>query len=332
MASSLPSQVDALPAGHSERWSVHGATAENDEELLQLFEKVFGHVMSASQWRWKYADAPTRGMMLRRDGTAVAFFGGMPRTIQGPSGTHIVVQNGDVMVLPSERGVFSRRGALYHVAAAFFSQLVGPSLGYEFAFGFPSGRHFQLGIKLGLYAPAGRMTALTWPALLPSQQRWSTTATLDKKNLHLLQPLWRDMRTSWPQYFMPVRDAARWNSRFASHPVHHYELLVIRRRWTGRPLCAIALREHAGHVEWLDYVGSSKATGLAVNAARRFAGERNKKPVMGLFSEGIAPYFAIDAASCMPSDIYIPVNARPVEEGRPYIGQLWLTGGDTDFL
>ncbi|MBH2042943.1 MAG: GNAT family N-acetyltransferase [Comamonadaceae bacterium] len=324
--------MSAPAANPTERWSVHSAGPENDEELLELFQKVFGHDMPISQWRWKYTDASTRGMLLRRGNMAVAFFGGMPRPVHGPSGALTAVQNGDVMVLPGERGVFSRKGALYHVAAAFFEKMVGPSQPYAFAFGFPSGRHFKLGIKLGLYAAAGRMTALTWSALPPAPQRWTTTSKLGTHGLHPLEPLWIEMRRSWPQHFIPVRDAARWMARFACHPVHHYDLLVVRRRWTGRPLCAIALREHAGHVEWLDYVGSSKSASLAVAAVRRFAGERNNKPVMALFSETMASSFAIDTASSAPSDIYIPVNARPAEESRPYIGQLWLMGGDTDFL
>lgn len=319
-------------ASTTERWSIHSAQPENDEELLALFQKVFGHDMPISQWRWKYTEASTRGILLRRGKTAVAFFGGMPRQVHGPFGTLIAVQNGDVMVLPSERGVFSRKGALHHVAAAFFEKMVGYSRPYEFAFGFPNGRHFKLGIKLGLYTAADRMMQLTWSALPPTPQRWTITSKLAPNDLYVLESLWAEMRRSWPRHFIPVRDAARWNARFACHPVHHYDLLIIRRRWTGKALCAVALKEHDDRVEWLDYVGSEKSASLAVAAVRAYAGERNNKPVMALFSENIASSFAIDTTSSAPSDIYIPVNARPAEESRPYVGQLWLMGGDTDFL
>ncbi|NDP63242.1 hypothetical protein [Polaromonas sp.] len=321
-----------VSAPATERWSVHGAVAANDEELLDLFLKVFGHAMPIAQWRWKYANTPIRGMLLRRGNTAVAFFGGMPRAVHGPSGKLTAVQNGDVMVLPSERGVFSRNGALHHVARAFFQKMVGISLPYAFAFGFPNGRHFKLGTKLGLYAHASRMTTLTWSALAPVAQRWTTTSTLGMHDLHVLERLWLEMRLSWPRHFIPVRDAIRWKARFACHPVYKYELLVVRRRWTGKPLCAVALREHAGHIEWLDYVGPSQLAGLAANAVRRFAGGCNNKFVAAMFSETIASFFSMDSASSTPSDIYVPVNAQPSEEDRPYIGHLWLMGGDTDFL
>lgn len=314
------------------RWSVHRAVAANDEELLDLFQKVFGQGMPLVQWQWKYADAPTRGMLLRRDNIAVAFFGGMPRTVLGPSGKLVSVQNGDVMVLPSERGVFSRHGALHHVAAAFFENMVGFSLPYDVAFGFPNGRHFKLGVKLGLYAPASRMITLTWSALESVAPYWTVTTELGLQDIHALESLWIEMRTSWSQHFIPVRDTARWKARFLSHPVHDYQLLLIRRRWTGQPLCAIALREHPEYIEWLDYVGPDHSTRLAVTTVRRFAGKSDKKPVTAMFSETIASSFNIDSASFNLSDIYIPINACTVDEGRPHIGQLWLMGGDTDFL
>ena len=322
----------ALSSDKHERWSVHRAVAANDEELLELFQKVFGYGMPLVQWQWKYADAPTRGILLRRNTNAVAFFGGMPRTVFGPSGKLSSVQNGDVMVLPSERGVFSRHGALQHVAAAFFENMVGFSLPYDVAFGFPNGRHFQLGIKLGLYAPASRMITLTWSALEPIAPRWTVTKELGLQDIHALESLWIEMRTCWPHHFIPVRDATRWKDRFLCHPVHDYQLLLISRRWTGQSLCAVALRVHPGYIEWLDYVGPDNLISLAITTVRRFAGECNKKPVTAMFSETIASSFNIDSASFVPSDIYIPINACTADECRPFVGQLWLMGGDTDFL
>ena len=44
-----------MNGGQFARWSVHRATADDDVELLQLFEQVFGHGMPLSQWRWKYS-------------------------------------------------------------------------------------------------------------------------------------------------------------------------------------------------------------------------------------------------------------------------------------
>ncbi len=314
------------------RWSVHRATAADDPELLDLFEKVFGQPMPLAQWRWKYASAEVRGILLRREGRAIAFFGGMPRSITGPSGQLMAVQNGDVMVLASERAVFTRQGALYHAASSFFEQMVGPGLGYEFAFGFPSERHFRLGIKLGLYTDSERLMELSWPALAAQKQYWSVTCPLGSSELEKsLKALWSQMRRSWPNHFIPNRDPQRWRNRFVEHPVHQYDLLVVRQGFLRKPQCALVLREHAGHIDWLDYVGPLDSARLAVAAARNFASQRMQKPVIAMFTQKVAPAFAEDATSVL-SDICIPVNSRASDEPRPYVNNVWCMGGDTDFL
>lgn len=346
------------------RWTVQPATAAEDAEVMALFTAVFGQPIALTQWQWKYADAPVRGMLLRRNGgvdhgKAVAFFGGMPRSMVAPDGATLhTVQNGDVMVLPSERGVFSRQGALHHVAASFFQQQVGPGKTYAFAYGFPNGRHFQLGIKLGLYASAGQLSALSWspvsqPALadLDCQQLGSNSLAAQTC---ALDALFAAMRHSWPTHFIGQRSAQRWQTRFMQHPVHRYTLLLVRQHqkktaasWLGAlagrwrkpapPLCAVVLREHPDHIQWLDFVGSRTSIATAVATVRDFAAKLDApKPVMALISSDVAADFAADAASFAPSDIFIPVNARPLDEGRlyprPYLQRLWLMGGDTDFL
>lgn len=347
------------------RWSVHTATAAVDGELIALFAEVFGHPIALAQWQWKYAHAPVRGVLLRRNGgidqgRVVAFFGGMPRTFISPEGLQInAVQNGDVMVLPSERGFFSRQGALHHIAAGFFSQQVGPGKTHAFAFGFPNGRHFQLGITLGLYAPAGRLSALSWSALsgVSNVVQYQTLGDCDSApTKQAINQLFTAMRSSWPRHFIGERSAQRWQNRFVRHPVHAYTLLLVTpppqkppANWLAKflpwqkppaqPLCALVLREHPGHIEWLDFVGGREAIAPAVACVRDFAARAQDgagKPVMALMSSHIAPDFALEAANCQPSDIFIPVNARPDEEAlrhpRAYLEHLWLMGGDTDFL
>jgi hypothetical protein len=251
--------------------------------------------------------------------------------VAGPSGAVLAVQNGDVMVLPSERGVFSRKGALHHVVGEFMSTLVGPGKAYEFAFGFPSERHFKLGTMLDHYADSGRMSELTWTPLESSPAWWQEEVAVDAERLRALAALWHSMRQSWQAHYIPVRDAARWSGRFMSHPSVRYRLLMLRRKWIGTPVCALVLREHPSHVEWLDFAGPAGAADDAVALARRFAARSGNKPLVAMFSESVAPAFGTAAATCRPG-VFTPVNFRPAGEDRPYVGRLWLMGGDTDFL
>jgi hypothetical protein len=313
------------------RWTIHPATQEQDGELLALFAQVFGHEMPLPQWRWKYAEAPVRGLLLRREGMAVGFWGGMPRRMASPAGAVSAVQNGDVMVLAGESRV-GRQGAMRQLCTAFLQEFVGPSRTYEFAFGFPNERAFRLGSNVGLYEPAGTLAELTWTPLAEAAPWRVRERVLTQDNLSAIELLWVAMQRDWPRHYIPTRDAARWQARFISHPVNRYEVVLLESRWTGRAVCALVLREEAGRVVWLDYVGPASAASLAVGAARRFSAQRGNKPLCAFFSDGIAPLFAADAAACNMAAIHVPVNTRPQGEVRPYVGHLWLMGGDTDFL
>lgn len=328
---SAPIPDPATPASVP-RWTVHMADAANDEELRDLFQSVFGHAMPNAQWDWKYQHSALRGTLLRRGARAVAFFGGMPRRFIHQGREHEAVQNGDVMVVPDERGVFSRYGALYQAAAHFFGHHVGPGHEYEFAFGFPSERHFRLGAKLGLYVEAGRMVELRWTPLPKRRHFWRYCEQLAETRWSDLGALWRRMQQEWPDLYLPVRDAARWRYRYLHHPDRPYELLALRRRWTGRPLAAMALREHPSHCEWLDYVGSRAGIALAAEAVREWAGTKGK-PVTALVSDSVVALFSAQAESVHPSQIQIPVNALQGQQtSPPWAGRFWFMGGDTDFL
>lgn len=318
-------------------WSAHPASIEDDEQVRILFEQVFQHPMSEEQWQWKYADSPLRGILLRKHAVqVVAFFGGMSRSFVGQGRHYRGVQNGDVMVHPSERGVFSRRGALHQVSAEFFGHYVGPQAlqpQYDFAFGFPNRRHFDLGIKLGLYEAAGCMMALSWQ---PQPARWHWgwfSQMLTAASMSLVDTLWESMPPSWPEVFIPVRNRARWTYRYLHRPQTDYTLLLVRSRWTHRPLAALALRQHSEHIEWLDYVGHADHVPCAVQAARAFAFAQGQKRLTALVHDCVAPAFAVGHDSMEPSPICVPVNASSVAAAqKPWVHRLWLMGGDSDFM
>jgi hypothetical protein len=313
------------PAG---RWQLAEAHSESDPESLGLFRDAFDAELPLAQWQWKYRNAPLRGLLLRNASRAVAFFGGMPRTVRHGARALAAVQNGDVMVAPAERSVFTRHGALYQVASRYFERFVGPGRTYALAYGFPNERHFRLGAKLGLYRDGGRMVTLTWSASVsgrPSMRQ----ERVEAGNLRALAPLAGAMTRDWPTHLIPARDAAHWEWRYLSHPVHRYELVLARGRWTRRPLCALVLREHAGHVDWLDYAGPRSRIDDAVAIARGFAHDRGGKPVVALFSESIAGDFAAHAAS---RELAMPVALASSSDEACTSWPLWLMGGDTDFL
>ena len=335
------SQADArtpmvLPDGWTDQWATRWSTTADLGGLQGLFEQAFNNPVPAARWNWKYQQAPTWGAVVLRDHEFAGFFGGMPRPMVHAGRSLLAVQIGDVMVKPSERGVLARRGPLFRAAAAYFSNMRALYPTVQFAYGFPSQRHFDLGIKLGLYAPADVISQLTWPALAPARH-WLTKTrgihdVLAGPDSHKLGQLWQAMQRDWPDLTLPVRDPARWHYRYAGHPVHSYQLLMVSARLTGRPLAAAVLRAHADHLEWLDYVGGRDGIEPAMRAVRMRAAELGLSEVRGWFSNAPAAIFAQDA-SVQATEIKVPVDlwgrTGDAPPGPP--APLWLMAGDSDF-
>jgi hypothetical protein len=207
--------------------------------------------------------------------------------------------------------------------------MVGPGRAYALDWGFPNERHARLGEKLGLYSSAGHMVTLTWTARDGGPGPWHAESLLATGGAAPVSGLFDELRGDWPGHLIPVRDTARWQWRYLAHPVHRYAVAVLRRRWTGRALCAVVLREHAGHVEWLDYAGPRTGVDAGVALARRFAARHGGKPLVALVSESIAPDFgALAATKSTAMPVALLRGSEEAAAGAP----LWLMGGDTDFL
>jgi ABC-type polysaccharide/polyol phosphate transport system ATPase subunit len=325
-----------LPPGWSDQWSTRWSTALDLGGLHGLFEQAFSKPIPASRWNWKYQQAQTWGIAVLRDKEFAGFFGGMPRAMVHAGCSVQAVQIGDVMVKPSERGVLTRRGPLFRAAAAYFSNMRTLYPEAQFAYGFPSQRHFGLGIKLGLYAPADAMAQLTWKPLTPARHWLTMTRSIHNvmtgTDMHKLNALWTAMQRDWPNLTLPIRDPARWHYRYACHPVHTYQLLMVSARLSGRPLAAAVLRVHPDHLEWLDFVGGCDGIAAATRAVRMRAAELSLPEVRGWFSTAPAAIFASDARQDateiqVPVDLWGNATDGPLRPPAP----LWLMAGDTDF-
>ena len=125
--------------------------------------------MPPELWCWKYQGLDTLGGLARRHGRAIAFYGAMPRAIHLFGSPATVVQIGDVMVLPEERGILKRQGPFFLAATSFIERFIGYGKTYPFGFGFPSERAYRLAAHLGLYDKVGELKRVSWPALQPAR-------------------------------------------------------------------------------------------------------------------------------------------------------------------
>jgi ABC-type polysaccharide/polyol phosphate transport system ATPase subunit len=323
-----------LPADWSGQWSVRWTRSADFPALQALFFEAFGKDIGQDLWAWKYRHAPTWGLVVTRDERPIAYFGGMPRVFRQAGQPLLGVQIGDVMVKPAERGTLSRRSPQFRAAAAYFTNMHHLYPDVRFAFGFPHERALRVGLRVGVYAEVDAILALTWSSL-PPRRNWRVRTreiglARGDSETKLIDGLWQAMQHDWPDLLLPERDAAQWIFRYADCPEQRYRVLLLRQRWTRRPLAAVALRAHAGHVEWLDFVGPRANIDAAVEVVRTFAGALGVDGVQGWFSTAAAECFAAKAKT-EPTEIRVPVNAVGTEDAGKLPGRLWLMAGDTDF-
>lgn len=330
------SRNEPAPATGATAWQARTALTTDLVPTLALFQRAFDRPVLAQHWHWKYLGVDTTGIVVQRGERLVAFFGGMPRYFQRRGEAVLGVQIGDVMVDPDQRGILTRRGPLFLAASAYFEKMQSLYPAVQFAFGFPSARHLQLGCKLGLYAEVDRIHQMAWPPLKARARLGHKTRVintwLDARRRQAMSSLWRDMLASWPDMLLPTRDADRLSYRYMAHPQHSYQLLLVSARISGKPLALAVTRAHTDHLEWLDYIGPNAGIPLAITAARRQAAALGLTGVRGWFSQHLLPLFNHDEPLVEPTDIAIPTNlwgrtAVPDVLQHP----LWLMAGDTDF-
>lgn len=141
--------MNTQTTAYSLRVLCHG---EQSSLLIPLFEEVFGHRPSETQWAWKYADSRSFHVVCEShvDGlvghAAVQFAG-------SHSCGGFVGQVGDVMVHPRHRGQMATG-----VFALMLDKLAREAVarGYGLCYGFPGERPAKLGLRLGIYEEVGR--------------------------------------------------------------------------------------------------------------------------------------------------------------------------------
>ena len=347
---SLPQQWIALPAPTSELsglsvvavggspspWTIRKATEADESPLLKLFRQCFGYAMPQTQWRWKYAETESPGMLAVSAHEPIAFYGGMPRAIRYFGKPAHAIQIGDVMVAPGARSLMPRRGAFFQVASAFLEHYIGYDKPYLLGFGFPTARALRLAELLGLYAKVGQMDEWRWPAspgraslrLRGRIVRDTTSPAIERQ----LATLWQEMATALPEFIVGERDPGWINHRYMNHPTNTYQIWIVSQRFTGNPVGALILRPLKTEIEIVDIVAPPERFPALIGWAQRFAGRSGNTSVKFWASSGLARFLEPSSGSREPLDLHLPCNIwSHGPEPEEIAGHWWLTAGDTDF-
>ena len=315
-------------------WTLRWLRHEDFQLWLGLFEVCFGHRMPLPQWRWKYRDSERVGVGVFTEGRMVAFYGGMPRPLRVLGQAMAGVQVGDVMVHPEFRGSLSRRGPFQMAASTFLEQQLSAGAPYRLGFGFPNTRAMDVAQRLRLYREVDEVVELSWSAAAQTLSWWQRVQAVDAQQaLAQADRLWARMQPGFADSVLGVRDAAFLRARYAEHPSHTHEWLLLRHRLSRQALALAVLRRHAdGRLEILDLLGAREHLTAMVQAVQLHA-HRTQAPLVSLWLtrshlsvlEGSAP-------QVQALGVKVPTNAWTPDPQGPVVDQRWwLTGGDTDF-
>lgn len=318
--------------------------AARADAMRELFARVFGHAMSADEWRWKYGDGRGHAVGLQRDGELVAHFGGMSRRVHALGQDLLACQVCDVMVAPQARASLNGSGPLLAVTATFLEQQIGWGTPHALGFGFPTTRAFRVAEKLGLYREVDQMVRLESTLCgTPEAHRtaaarvddWGSEGALDPGQRAIVDELWSAMRVSAGARVLGVRDAAWIEHRYRHHPSRRYRLLLLRSRWWRRPVGLAVLRTYDdGLWRVVDLVAPVPRLSEMLGRAAAWAGTQEASRVECWITRSQLPLLEgalTGVASVHSLEISVPESAW-TEGLRITADRRWLLmAGDADF-
>lgn len=315
------------------KWRLARITEKDQPAVEALFAKVFSDSMPLAFWQWKYGPERGEAVGLWQEGELIAHYGGTRRLFRHEARDWMASQSCDVMVAPQVRGVFTRHGPFFLVAATFLEQHVGYGTPHPLAFGFPNERAFLLPFKLGLYSePVTRVCEAAWRASKLSSTTIRFRELEPGRDQGVLDRLWLQMTRDLDHLVVGVRDSGYWRARYREHPKYLYRLVLAYHRWLRRPLAALAVKDDGDRLELIDWVAGVRHIPAVITVAKALAFSKGRKEVFLWASEPVVGYLQETAPLERDLNIVVPTNgwtdSPPVSLLK---GKFWLTGGDTDF-
>ncbi|MDP3619285.1 MAG: GNAT family N-acetyltransferase [Ramlibacter sp.] len=317
------------------RWTPGWVEHRHFEQWMALFEAAFGYRMATDLWRWKYRRNPLPGMGAWRNGELVAFYGGMTREVRRFGGPpEPAMQIGDVMTRPDERAVITRTGPFQLAASTYMERNGGHDLPSLLGYGFPTDKALKVAQRLGLYEQIDQMMEVAWEPD-PTSESWLTQSVpVTQAHRGVVDRLWSSMKEHFKTSLVGERDWSYLTDRYGTHPVNHYELLLVRHRITHRAKGVIALRDRGegGGVEVMDLMGDPDDWPELVRTIRRWTARKGRHRAYLWVTESHVRLLESTQPRVAPLEALVPANiwtpAATVDELK---GRWWLTGGDTDF-
>ena len=292
----------------------------DDEEILRVFNRVFGDGRTLDEWRWLYCGNP-EGLQAHlarfEDGEVVSEFCAVPRRVKLPDGPALFGEIVDSYTDPSYRKGLKRRGP-FASAGEWFAQTFGRYDRDIIMYGLPTPANFRIGQRFLGYTHVEEVDMLFreigpgGDAALSSECR----ATRVDRFGDGVNGLYRRVESA--HECIVVRDTRYLNWRYADRPENPYELweyrdhrdlvfaiAVLRRGWSGGDELAVAdLLAEPDHWVLPDVIRHIESRGRAQGCERAMLmlNPRGEQwgGVMGLGWEPRRTHFVFTARTFQP--------------------------------
>lgn len=302
------------------------------EDFRVLFERSFDSRFDADLWQWKYADGRGHSVVARKNGEAVAHYGGISRDILYFGEPQRALQICDVMVLPQHRSFYSRRSLFFMTAATMLELHVGNTASHLLGFGFPNIKAMHVAQRLGLYARTDELLALSYAADgVSAASAWTVAGgALDDDCGELVDALWCQMAPVLADSIVGLRNAAYLNYRYSRRPALDYRVLLLSHP-SGSHAVAVT-RDHGEQSLIMDIVASAHDLPAVLMALCGHGHDTGREMVFWL-SAGQLHRVQSASLHTAATGIHIPCNAWTRGPAADTLqGKWWLTAGDMDFM
>jgi hypothetical protein len=304
-------------------------------QINELFQRVFEQDQTDT-WSWKFRACghSSYAVLAFQGNKLVAQYTGLARTFLMRDREVAAVQVCDIMVDKSARGQRKLDGPFAGTAKTFIGMFMGQGKIFEFAYGFPSARHFKLGARLGLYEEICSFWNYgSEPLRSCNNLLWRMRPVIGVGPLlRIVGLLWKKMRVDFQHDAIGVRDADYVKWRYVDHPRFRYRFLVLNHLLSSRPKALAVVRVSDECATIVDILGQKRFFGLALRLVEdHLRSDENVTRLDMFISEGYR--WLIDACGLVATktEIVIP---RIILDGAPCVSELrdrlFVTAGDSD--
>mgnify|MGYP000961977363 CR=1 FL=1 len=311
------------------RWRIKHVRQSDWQNIANLFQEIFGSPMTLDLWKWKYSNGRGNAILAEKDGRVVAHYGGIYRDIQLFGEPDWALQICDVMVAPTERGVFTKNGP-FNLMARTAAEIYGP-----LGFGFPNERHAKLAERADIGESMGEMVELQWKprkTKLGILYRIKSYSVPNKYWQQEVNHCWKEMRQSLSDQVVGVRDWDYIQYRYINHPHTVYEIIGISNALAARPFCIVVFKRNQQDIEVMDIIASKNKMPAAIGALKTYFSKFEVTNFILWITKNQLGCFLRSGPAIRSLNINVPNSSWTQHPNAGVMkDKWWLTSGDTDF-